>query len=185
MPLVNQILETSPLKQDGDSQMGDTTFRRDFKAPSTSLIRTVTIKPPDPARINISTGLSAGNVDDMYETATRIAYRNPTTSSKAPEKLRSNRAHQTNFKINADDRINEFFTTNHDEYSQKTVSLPSRNYASSVLKLSNPGPLGNKITLHPNIESEYLESFRGDLKQADHIKQSYNADHIKGTLHDN
>ena len=167
-----------PLQQEIDTRKAETTFRRDFQPPGVDFRPATPIQPPLPASIIISNKL---NVDDVYKSGTQDAYRNPNVSKDKTMLSVRNSIHHTNFKMDSDYRIDGFCTSNQLEYPSKPIHSPTRIYKFSVLKLSDPGPLGNKTNI-PKIKSEYLDSFRVKTVDVNKSRKNYNADHIRGIL---
>ena len=189
MKIFPKIANHSPLKQESESswrkRLGETTFRSDFRVPDTRLCYTKCLLPPVPARINISSNkISAIDVEEKYKSASKAAYENPNSQRRLKSASYNKQAvHHTNFKMCVDNNFDGFCTTNRIEYPVRKpdVSLPScQGFDLSVLKLSDPCPLGNKI-LGSATKSEYLDSFRGIASESLHqkVKQNYNQDHVK------
>ena len=158
---VHPILTCSSLLQ--QEQLGPrqhvTTFRAHFQPPGADFIPTKPITPPLPALITNINNSSKLNTSDVYQSTAQQAYKFPQCSQKSKHQLRNCSIQCTNFKMDADHRINTFSTSNQLEYSTKPVTVPSREYEFSVLRRSHPGPLGNKIII-PDERSEYIDSFR-------------------------
>ena len=136
-----------------------TTFRTHFQPPGADFTPTKPIIPPLSAFITNSNSYSKLNTSDVYQSTTQQAYKLPQCSQKSKIQLGNCSVQYTNFKMDSDHRMNTFSTSNQLEYSAKPITTPSREYEFSVLRRSDPGPLGNKIII-PDKRSEYIDSFR-------------------------
>lgn len=159
------ILKCSfPLQQEQlEPRYHVTTFRTHFQPPGADFTPTKPITPPLPALITNTSSSSKLNTSDVYQSTTQQAYKFPQCSQKSKSQLGNHSIQCTNFKMDADHRINTFSTSNQLEYSTKPITVPSREYEFSVLRRSDPGPLGNKI-ITPDETSEYIDSFRHSIQ---------------------
>ena len=183
----------SSLKQEsGLKGPVETSFRHDFKIPDTASCYTQSIKPPEPARINISCNQPPKNVDETYRSVTKAAYRTQNTENSTthkslkPSGFDRQRIYNTNFKMSVDNSFLGYCTSHHAEFPCETATgrSPLRSYADtlSVLKVSKPGPLGNKTDDIQLPKPSYLDSYKAipsnTYKRI--IKKNPNEDHMEG-----
>ena len=138
-----------------------TSFRNDFKRPEPRQPPRP-LPPPEPAvQLSDCGSHSAAATTDNYISTSQLAFALPQLPPSSNQKIHhvGNGLYCTNFKMDADRRLKVNETTTLYEYSSKPFEPPNREYACSVLKLSQPGPLGNRPSESLENRSEYCQSF--------------------------
>lgn len=133
-----------------------TSFRHDFKRPQLRpSTRPVSLSEPP---VHLFDCGSHNMPTDRYISTSQLAFTLPQLPPSSNQTTRSS-LYRTNFKMDVDMRLKGHVTTSQCDFFSKPLEPPSREYPRSVLKLSQPGPLGNRANESLESGSEYCQSF--------------------------